>query len=44
MAKILTKTHKSKVLGADTHSVCLNPFNIVVLTKPILCILKSNIS
>ena len=24
MAKILGKTHKSKVLGADTHSLSLN--------------------
>ena len=24
MAKILGKTHKSKVLGADTHSVSLS--------------------
>ena len=31
MAKILGKTHKSKVLGADTHSVSLNMYLLMLL-------------
>ena len=32
MAKILGKTHKSKVLGADTHSVSLRSKVALILS------------